>query len=107
MDLEGTHRMDWFFDEWVRETSIPHYTVKFEVKPHGNEFLVTGRLEQDEVDDLFTASVPLYAARPAVKPDRLGVVVTTGPTTRFHFISRIRPTHLLIDPRLTLLCRTN
>jgi Peptidase family M1 domain len=107
MDLEGTHRLDWFFDEWVRETSIPHYTVKFEVKPRGNEFLVTGRLEQDEVDDLFTASVPLYAARPAVKPERLGVVVTTGPTTRFHFISRVRPTHLLIDPRLTLLCRTN
>jgi Peptidase family M1 domain len=107
MDLEGTHRMDWFFDEWVRETSIPHYTVKFEVKPHGNEFLVTGRLEQEDVDGQFTAPVPLYAARPAVKPDRLGVVVTTGPTTRFHFISRIRPTHLLIDPRLTLLCRTN
>ncbi len=107
MDLEGTHRMDWFFDEWVRETSIPHYTVKFEVKPHGNEFLVTGRLEQEEVDDQFTALVPLYAARPAMKPERLGVVVTTGPTTRFHFISRTRPAHLLIDPRLTLLCRTN
>ena len=107
MDLEGTHRMDWFFDEWVRQTGIPRYSVKFEVKPHGNEFLVTGRLEQDEVDDLFTAPVPLYAARLGSKPDRLGVVVTTGPTTRFHFISRIRPTHLLIDPHVTLLCRTN
>ena len=42
MDLEGTRRMDWFFDEWVRETGIPHYSVKFEVKPRGNEFLVTG-----------------------------------------------------------------
>jgi Peptidase family M1 domain len=99
MDLEGTRRMDWFFDQWVRETSVPYYTVKFEVKPHGSEFLVTGRLEQEEVDDQFTAPVPLYAARVGVKPDRLGVVVTTGP--------RIRPTHLLIDPHLTLLCRTN
>ena len=107
MDLESTHRMDWFFDEWVRETSVPRYSLKFEVKPHGNDFLVTGHLEQDEVDDLFTASVPLYAGRLGVKPERLGTVVTTGPTTRFRFISRIRPTHLLIDPRLTLLCRTN
>jgi aminopeptidase N len=107
MDLEGTRRMDWFFDEWVRETGIPHYSVKFEVKPHGNEFLVTGRLEQDEVDDLFTAPVPLYVARPGTRPDRLGIVITTGPATRFHFISHIRPTHLLIDPHLTLLCQTN
>jgi hypothetical protein len=107
MDLEGTHRMDWFFDEWVRETSTPRYSVKFDVKQHETGFLVTGRLEQDEVDELFTAPVPLYAARPGVKPDRLGVVVTTGSTTRFRFISRIRPTHLLIDPHLTLLCRTN
>jgi aminopeptidase N len=99
--------MDWFFDEWVRETGIPHYSVKFEVKPHGNEFLVTGRLEQDEVDDLFTAPVPLYVARPGTRPDRLGIVITTGPATRFHFISHIRPTHLLIDPHLTLLCQTN
>ncbi len=107
MDLEGTHRMDWFFDEWVRETGIPRYSVKFEVKPHGNEFLVTGRLEQEEVDDLFTAPVPLYIARTGVKPEHLGVVITTGPSTRFHFISRTRPAHLLIDPHFTLLCRTN
>jgi hypothetical protein len=107
MDLEGTHRMDWFFDEWVRETGVPRYSLKFDVKPHGTEFLVTGRLDQDEVDDLFTAPVPLYAARPGSKPDPLGVVITTGATTRFRFISRIRPTHLLIDPHSTLLTRTN
>jgi hypothetical protein len=107
MDLESTRRMDWFFDEWVRETSIPRYSVKFEVKQHGAEFLITGRLQQEEVDDQFTAPVPLYAARPGLRPDRLGVVVTTGPVTRFHFTSRTRPTHLLIDPHLTLLCRTN
>src|ERR1700679_976301 len=38
MDLEGTHRMDWFFDQWVRGTDLPRYTVKFEVKPRGNAF---------------------------------------------------------------------
>jgi len=107
MDLEGTHRMDWFFDQWVRQTGIPHYTVKFEVKTHGNEFLVTGRLEQNGVDDVFTAAVPLYASRPGIKSENLGVVITTGPETRFHFVSRIRPTRILIDPRLTLLCHTN
>lgn len=109
MDLEGTRRMDWFFDEWVKETGIPHYAVKFDVKPHGNEFVVTGRLEQSGVDDLFTAPVPIYASRPGPgsKPVRLGVVITKGPQTRFRFTSRIRPTHLVIDPHLTILCQTN
>jgi hypothetical protein len=104
MDLEGRHRMDWFFDQWVRGTDLPHYTVKFEVKPHGNAFLVTGRLEQQGTEAAFTAPVPLYAVRIAGKPERLGVVVTTGAETRFRFESRIRPTRIVIDPNLTLLC---
>jgi hypothetical protein len=104
MDLEGTHRMDWFFDQWVRGTDLPRYSVKFEVKPHGNEFTVSGRLEQAGTDDAFTAPVPLYALRIGGKSERLGVVVTTGPETRFHFESRIRPTRIAIDPNLTLLC---
>jgi hypothetical protein len=104
MDLEGTHRMDWFFDQWVRGTDLPHYTVKFEVKPHGNAFVVSGKLEQLGTEDTFTAAVPLYAMRIGGKPERLGVVVTTGAVTRFHFESRIRPMRIVIDPNLTLLC---
>src|SRR5271163_3029621 len=103
MDIEGTHRMDWFFDQWVRGTDLPRYTVKFEVKPHGSAFVVTGRLEQLGTEDAFTAPVPLYALRIGGKPERLGVVVTTGAETRFHFESRIRPTRIVIDPNLTLL----
>ena len=109
MDLEGNRRMDWFFDEWVKETGIPHYSVKFEVKPRGKEFVVAGRLEQSGVDELFTAPVPLYATRPGPgsKPVLLGVVITRGSETRFRFTSRIRPTHLSIDPHMTILCQTN
>ena len=103
MDLEGTHRMNWFFDQWVRGTDLPHYTVKFEVKPHGNAFMVSGRLEQLGTEDVFTAPVPLYALRIGGKPERLGVVVTNGAETRFHFESRIRPTRIVIDPNATLL----
>jgi len=104
MDLEGTHRMDWFFDQWVRGTDLPRYTVKFEVKPHGNAFVVIGKLQQLGTEDAFTAPVPLYALRIGGKPERLGVVVTTGTETRFHFESRIRPSRIVIDPNLTLLC---
>jgi hypothetical protein len=107
MDIEGTHRMSWFFDEWVRGTGVPHYSVKFEVKTKGQEFLVSGLLEQKGVVDSFTAPVPIYGTRVGGKPEKLGVVVTAGPETRFHFTARARPTRIAIDPQLTVLCTTN
>jgi peptidase M1-like protein len=107
MDLEGTHSMDWFFDEWVRGTGIPHYTVDFQVKPHEKEYLVTGKLLQKGVDDVFTAPVPLYGGKTGGKLERLGVVVTTGPETRFRFVTKARPAKIVIDPRVTVLWRTD
>lgn len=106
MDLESTHSMDWFFAEWVRGTGIPRYSVDFQVKPHEKEFLVTGKLLQTGVDDVFTAAVPLYGGKPGGKLERLGVVVTNGPETRFQFIARTRPPHVLVDPHLTVLRRS-
>lgn len=103
MDLEGNHSMAWFIEQWVRGTGIPHYKVEFQVKPRGQEYVVTGKLEQTGVDDAFTAAVPLYGLRPPGKRQRLGIVVTTGPETRFHFVTRTRPSRILIDPNLTVL----
>jgi hypothetical protein len=105
MDLEGNHKMDWFFEQWVRGTDIPHSVVKFESKTHEQEYIVSGKIEQEGVEDVFTAPVPLYAAQPGGKPQFLGLVVTTGPQTRFHFTSRFRPARILIDPYNTLLRR--
>ncbi len=109
MDLEGTRSMDWFFDQWVRSTGIPRYSVVFQVKPHEREFLVTGKLVQSGVDDVFTEPVPLYGTRPGpgAKMEKLGIVVTNGTETRFRFVAKSRPAKILIDPRNTVLCLTN
>jgi hypothetical protein len=56
---------------------------------------------------VFTATVPLYVARPGGKTERLGVVVTNGSETRFRFVTKLRPTKILIDPHSTVLCLTN
>lgn len=106
MDMEGNHSMEWFFDEWVRETGIPHYNVTFLVRPRGRGFEVEGTLQQSAVPDIFTESVPLYAARPQGKLDFLGRVVTTGRATKFRFFARLRPSRLVIDPGDTILCKT-
>ena len=99
--------MDWFFEQWVRGTGIPHYAVEFHVSPRGQEFLVTGILMQTGVDDIFTAAVPLYGGRPGGKQERLGVVVTACPETHFRFVSKNRPLRISIDPHLTILSRTD
>jgi hypothetical protein len=106
MDLEGNRRMEWFFDEWVRDVGIPRYAVEFHVHPAGKDFVVRGTLRQSDVSKFFIAAVPLYAQRPGNKPAFLGTVVTVGPETRFQFTTPIAPRHILIDPQLTLLCRT-
>jgi hypothetical protein len=106
MDLEGTHSMDWFFDQWVRETGIPEYSASFRVRPRGERFEIEGALEQGGVPDIFTESVPIYAARLQGRPELLGHVVTSGPETKFYFYARFRPARLLIDPEHTILCRT-
>jgi len=107
MDLEGNKKLDWFFDEWVRQTGIPRYSVEFQVRTRAQEFVVSGKLKQDNVPDYFIASVPVYGVASGGKPVLLGTVVATGPQTSFHFASRFRPSKLVIDPQGTILCRTN
>ncbi len=104
MTLEGTRSMDWFFDQWVRSTGIPHYSVEFAVQAQAKGFLVRGTLKQSGVPEDFLAGVPLYAARPGSKPVLLGTVVTSGERTPFQFVSPVRPKRIVIDPQLTLLC---
>jgi hypothetical protein len=110
MDLEGTHRLNWFFDQWVDHTGIPRYKVKFSAKPKAGaqEFTVTGTLAQDGVDDAFTARVPLYIAHsgPAGRVEFLGNVVTSGAETSFHFTAKTKPGRIVIDPYRTLLCQS-
>jgi hypothetical protein len=108
MDLEGGRSMDWFFDQWVRNTGIPKYSVAFTVKPQGDRFVVRGKLKQSGVPENFIAPVPLYAPRamPGAKPALLGVVVASGPETSFSFTTRSTPKKILIDPNMTLLCLT-
>ena len=106
MDVDGTKSMSWFFDEWVRGTEMPTYSVEFSTRLHGKEFIVTGTLHQLNVEDMFTATVPLFAKIAGGKLEPLGVVVTTGEDTPFRFVSRNRARRLEIDPNLTVLCLT-
>jgi hypothetical protein len=62
MDLEGNHRLDWFFREFVYGTAIPKYKFDYTVTaaPEG-KWLLKATLTESEVDDSFMMSVPIYA----------------------------------------------
>jgi aminopeptidase N len=105
MDLEGGRSMEWFFEEWVRGTGIPHYRVEFTARHTEKGYFVRGKLYQTGVTRSFIASVPLYASG-AGNNTFLGAVVAAGPETSFHFLTRTLPHKIVIDPQMTLLCTT-
>ena len=104
MDLEGGRSMEWFFDEYVRGTGIPHYKVQFTSRNTEKGFQIRGRLLQDGVPRSFIAPVPIYASTTLGRTIFLGTVVATGDETNFTFTSAAQPHKLLIDPHMTLLC---
>jgi peptidase M1-like protein len=106
MDLEGSRSMEWFFDEWVRGTGIPHYRVEFTAHRDETGFVVRGKLLQTGVPRSFLAPVPLYATGGPGGRSFLGTVIAAGPETSFHFHSAAPPRKILIDPQMTLLCIT-
>ena len=103
MDLEGGRSMEWFFEEWVRGTGIPHYRVEFTAHHTEKGYVIRGKLFQTGVPRSFVASVPLYAGG-AGHSALLGTVVAAGPETSFHFVAPNLPRKIVIDPQMTLLC---
>ena len=104
MDLEGGRSMEWFFEQWVKGTGIPHYQVEFTAHRAGTGYQIRGKLLQTGVPRSFIASVPLYAAGGTGKNVLLGNVTAAGPETDFHFSVQAPPHKILIDPQMTLLC---
>ena len=106
MDLEGGHSMEWFFEEWVQGTGIPHYRVEFTTRSAENGYSIRGKLFQTGVPHSFIASVPLYAVGASGR-SYLGNVVAEGPESSFHFVAPAPPRKIIIDPQMTLLCTTD
>jgi hypothetical protein len=106
MDLEGGRSMEWFFQQYVHGTGIPHYKVEFTAHRTEKGFQVRGKLHQRGVPRSFIAPVPLYVSSGVGHAVFLGNVVTSGDETSFSFNTQTDPRKLLVDPRMTLLCST-
>jgi len=55
--------MDWFFNEWVYGTAVPHYDLDYSLKDGGGgKTILHLALRQSEVTNDFKMLVPLYAS---------------------------------------------
>ena len=61
MDLDGNHKMDWFFNEYVYGTALPSYKLEytFDADP-GGDTVFNFKIAQSNVDAKFKMLVPIY-----------------------------------------------
>ena len=61
MDMEGNHKLDWFFNEYVFGTQLPSYKLDstFDIGADG-DVILNLKLAQSGVDEHFRMLVPLY-----------------------------------------------
>ena len=65
MDLEGNHKMDWFFDEYVYGTQLPSYQVNATFdKGSDGDVVMSMKLSQSNVNESFRMLVPIYLELP-------------------------------------------
>ncbi len=86
MDLDGNHKMDWFFNQYVYGTGIPQYTlhVNLTSTPDGKTS-VSGELLRSGVPDNWKDDIPIYA-HIGDKNVRLGSLASTHPREELNFV---------------------
>jgi hypothetical protein len=60
MDLDGNHRMDWFFNEYVYGTALPSYKLDYSFDKQADGVVFNLKLAQSGVDEHFKMIVPIY-----------------------------------------------
>jgi hypothetical protein len=98
MDMDGNHRMDWFFDEWLLGTDVPSYRLEYSLgAAKDGKPLLTGKLTQSGVSPGFRMIVPVFAEF-AGKKSRVTVMAMRGNSTRdFKEILPERPKRILLN----------
>lgn len=82
MDLDGNHRMDWFFNEYVYGTALPSYDFSYSFENGANgDIIMSMKLKQSGVSDRFRMLVPVYLELADGSIIRLGSASPDGNAT--------------------------
>jgi hypothetical protein len=82
MDLQRNGHLDWFFNEWVYGTQVPHYDFKYQLQPaEGGKTKIHAEITQSDVDEHFAMLVPIFGDF-GNGMMRLGQLAIVGNSTR-------------------------
>ena len=97
--------MDWFFNEWVYGTEVPHYDFAYQLKEAGDgKTMLQFSIRQSGVSDSFLMRVPVYAYVKG-SSQRLGFLSVGGPNTVTGSVPLpFRPEKVILDPNHSILC---
>lgn len=106
MDLDNNGKMDWFFNEYVYGTELPHYKLNYELGSEGGRTVASFTLTQSEVSPAFGMRVPIYAEWSDGGIARLGVLSIYGSSTSEQIKVPLakKPKRLLLDAYEDVLC---
>jgi Peptidase family M1 domain/Carboxypeptidase regulatory-like domain len=80
LDMQGNHRIDWFFRDWIYSTEMPRYKLEYSFSNQGGKTQFTGKLTQSDVSQNFMMRVPIYFEIDG-KIIRAGYIAMHGSTT--------------------------
>lgn len=97
MDLDGNHKMDWFFNQYVYGVGEPQYTFQASIiaTPDGKS-QIKGQFTRTGVPDNWKDVVPIYAHL-GEKTFRLGVFGVTKPSQTLDVIVPIKIDRVTIN----------
>ncbi len=102
----GSHdrTLENFFEQWVYGTGLPHIQLTYDVRGKGRSLNLMGKLTQGEVDDDFTAAVPIQIQFRSGKPLTRWIRSGSEPVS---FSVRLTepPLRVLLDPEWSVLRR--
>ena len=102
--FEGTRSLGWFFDEWVRGSSVPKIELKQLVfKRRGNATVASFSLYQQQCPESLVTSVPIFAELEGGERLRLQRVFADGHESHFELTVPAQTRRLLADPEKKLL----
>jgi peptidase M1-like protein len=94
MDLDGNHRMDWFFNQYVYGTGIPQYEFQYSTEATSDgKTKVKITVNRSGVPNTWKDMVPLYAHQ-GQGMIRLGFINATQPVTKVDIVLPSRPDKL-------------
>jgi len=97
MDLEGNHRMDWFFRQYVYGIGIPRYEFHCGIADAGGgKFKATGMLTRTGVPDSWMDAIPLYVHM-GKEPVRIGLLRARQTSTPIDITLAFNPVKVSIN----------